>query len=128
MAKRSMPRRGSRGALIRWEGDKELSKNMTRYEKAVLHAVQEVALYFVPVLETYAKQNAPWQDQTANARQSLHSFIAVKDGKTVRLFLSHGVVYGIHLETKYASKYAVIMPTIEAHLGQIRAKLQEIFS
>ncbi|MBL8162459.1 MAG: hypothetical protein JNJ61_10775 [Anaerolineae bacterium] len=91
-------------------------------------AAQQVLLYFQPIIETYAKQNAPWTDRTANARQSLHADVEVIAGQAVILYLSHGVSYGIYLEVAFAGRYAIIWPTIEAHLPQVAKMLQEIFS
>lgn len=111
----------------RWEGADDVKRKMSDYERKVIFAVGQVAKYFEPVLETYAKENAPWQDQTANARQSLHAYSRNLGNDVVRLYLSHGVDYGIALETKYGGRYAIIWPTLEQHIPQIRDMLKEIF-
>lgn len=64
-------------------------------------------------LENYARQNAPWEDQTGNARALLNATAGVDMGY-VTLTLAHGVDYGIWLETIQDGTYAIIMPTIEA--------------
>lgn len=46
---------------------------------------------------TYARENAPWKDRTAHARQGLHSGVD-RDGTKLILYLSHGVEYGAYLE------------------------------
>lgn len=112
---------------IQWSGNDTVLRNMMLYAGRVHQAVVAVAQYWSSVLETEAKQNAPWQDQTANARQSLYAFVRDVSRDTVELYLAHGVEYGIYLEVKYAGKYAIIWPTLEAHLNDIRAMLEGIF-
>lgn len=113
---------------VDWGGsDDSVIAAMEAYAQAALDAVRQVADYFAPVMETYAKANAVWTDRTANARQSLHSFVEALADDIIALYLSHGVTYGIYLETKYAGRFAIIWPTIEEHLPQIEAMLKGIF-
>ncbi|MEL7435893.1 MAG: hypothetical protein AAFN11_18245 [Chloroflexota bacterium] len=111
----------------RFEGLNEIMQRITRYEQRIKQIVRQIAQFWQAKLEAYAKTNAPWTDQTANARQSLHAFIEELSGDTVRLYLSHGMDYGIYLETKYAGQYAIIWPTIQQHLEPIRRMLQDAF-
>lgn len=112
---------------IQWTGVEQMVAQMQVYADKVQSAVLSVATYFKPVIEAYAKQNASWQDQTGNARQTLHSFVKELSKDTVELYLAHGVDYGIFLETKYASKYAILFPTLQAHLQAIYNMLNGIF-
>lgn len=105
----------------------EINRGLDQYMARVRVAIRRVAEYYAPILESYAKTNAPWTDRTANARQSLHTFVEELSRNAVALYLSHGMNYGIHLETRYAGKYAIIWPTIAAHLPAIRQMLQRIF-
>lgn len=114
-------------AQVRWTGVNRVLDNMTRYKLRVRYAVLQVALYFQGVFENYAKEYAPWTDRTANARQSLHAFVEELADDAVRLYLAHGMDYGVYLETKYQGRYAILWPTIQAHLGQIRQMLNQIF-
>lgn len=115
-------------AWIDWGGtDERMIKAMETYAQAVLKAVRQVADYWSPVMETSAKEKAPWVDRTGNARQSLHSWVEELSGDVVALYLAHGVYYGISLERKYAGRYAIIWPTIETHLPQIEQMLKGIF-
>ena len=113
---------------IEWRGDDKILQRMSEYERKVLEAVVGVADYFTPVIESYAKDNAPWTDRTGNARQSLHAFTQVLARDTVALYLAHGVNYGVFLELAHQGRYAIIMPTLEAHYTAISQMLQEIFS
>lgn len=113
---------------LEWVGLDAMSRAMQAYGDAVTKAVKAVADYWVPIIESYAKQHAPWADQTANARQSLHAWATEMAEETVELYLSHGVLYGVWLEVRWAGKYAIIWPTLEAHIPQIHEMLQGIFS
>jgi len=70
-------------------------------------------------LEGYAKTHAPWTDRTGHARQSLHGGVDIRGDQQV-LYLSHGVEYGIHLESKHSGNYAIVGPTVDVHLPRIR--------
>lgn len=132
---------------VRWNGDDAMRRNIDEYARRVVWAVNQVAQLYAAMLEAHAKANAPWTDRTANARQSLAGY--VDDGAppkpagedavayptperlaedTVSIYLSHGRDYGVFLETKYAGRYAILWPTIEAHLPRIERALREIFS
>ena len=112
---------------IQWRGTVDMGRNCTIYGNKVIEAVNQVAAYFAPVLETYAKREAPWQDRTSNARQTLHAWTEQLSKDAVALYLSHGMYYGKFLESKYAGRYAIIWPTIQAHLGEILKMLKGIF-
>jgi hypothetical protein len=113
---------------MRWEGVQQFNQGFTDYERRVNQAVFQVGQYWAAVFEEYAKIHGPWEDQTSNARQSLHGFVEQLSGDTVRIYLSGGVFYQIWLEVKWQGRYAIIWPTIERHLEEIRLMLQRIFS
>lgn len=112
---------------FQWQGVDAMLNRLTLYQQRVVWAVKQVALYWAAVFEEYARSNAPWTDRTGNARQSLHAYVEELAGDTVRLYLSHGVFYGIFLEVKHAGRYAIIWPTIQRHLPAIQEMLQRIF-
>ena len=69
-------------------------------------------------IEQAAKSNAPWQDQTGQARQMLYTEIS-SEGAVVVVTLAHGVDYGYWLETIQSGAYAIIMPTLEEYADQV---------
>jgi len=115
-------------AKITWRGVPQMSANCLTYADRVRAAVRAVADYFAPVMERYAKQNAPWTDRTSNARQSLYTMVEELSQDAVVLYLSHGVNYGVFLEVRWNGRYATIWPTIQAHLDAITKMLKGIFS
>lgn len=115
-------------AGIYWSGTtiEDMISAVENYSQDVLDAIEEVALYLAPILEGHAKLTAPWQDRTGNARQSLFAVVDVARD-IVTLYLSHGMEYGLWLEVRYAGRYAVILPTLQAHYSMIDDMLQDIF-
>ncbi|MBO8169344.1 MAG: hypothetical protein H0Z35_09205 [Thermoanaerobacteraceae bacterium] len=85
-------------------------------KKAGLYAL---LLNWAGQLEGYAKQHAPWTDRTGHARQGLHAGVEDRGDEFV-LYLSHGVEYGIWLEMAHNGKYAIVGPTVDAHISRIR--------
>jgi hypothetical protein len=112
---------------FQWQGMDNMLARIELYKQRVVWAVKQVALYWSAVFEEYAKSNAPWSDKSGNARQSLHSYVEELAGDTVRLYLSHGVHYGIFLEVKHAGKWGIVWSTIQCHLPAIQQMLQGIF-
>lgn len=113
---------------INWRGDDGMIRRMDEYGRQVERAVFRLAQYWAPVLEAFAKEYAPWTDRTSNARQTLRGFVDDLARDTVTLYLAHGMDYGLHLETRYAGRYAIIWPTIESHLEDIRESLQAMLA
>lgn len=112
-------------AKFEWRGAVEMGRNCTVYGQKVIEAVKRVAQYWKPIIENYAKNNAKWTDRSANARQTLHSWVDDLANDTVTLYLSHGMYYGIFLEAK--PKYAILWPTLQAHIEPIMQMLKGIF-
>lgn len=63
-------------------------------------------------LESYAKENARWQNRTGHARQRLKGSYT-KKSNGYELSLAHGVDYGKWLELAHEKKYSIIPETIE---------------
>jgi hypothetical protein len=111
---------------------------MDEYERRAMNAVKEVVKLMAPIIETYAKTNAPWTDRTSLARDGLRGYTSEEPadgypteelaGEVVALYLSHQMDYGAFLELANSGRYAVILPTLEAHYGQIKAMLDGIFT
>lgn len=115
------------GATIKWSGNRQMLENVTGYGQRIHQAIRQVADYFQPVLETWAKENAVWTDRSANARQNLHTWVEDVSKDTVTLWLSHGVEYGLWLEVAHQGRYQIIWPAIQVHLEPVRKMLEGIF-
>lgn len=62
-------------------------------------------------LQNHAKLNRPWTDRTGHARQRLHGYVG-KISNGYRIYLAHGVDYGIYLELGHEKRYSIIPQTI----------------
>lgn len=78
--------------------------------------------------ESYMRQNAPWTDQTANARNGLTARPYLEGIDHVGIDLFHTVPYGIWLEVKSSGKYAIIVPTINAMAPQVLNSVRGLLS
>jgi len=77
---------------------------------AYVHAVMDYSSHRVIA---FAKQNAPWRDQTGAARAGLRVDVEWRPMKLHAIHLFHSVLYGIWLEIRFAGKYAIIIPTLK---------------
>jgi len=73
----------------------------------------------------YAQQNAPWQDRTGLARESLQSRVVWHDETSFSIFLGHGseVYYGVWLEVRWGGRYAILLPTLLHFAPQFRSRI-----
>lgn len=63
-------------------------------------------------LVEFAKENRKWTDRTGHARQRLNSEVS-KLANGYRIYLAHGVDYGIWLELAHEKRFSIIPQTIE---------------
>lgn len=89
------------------------------YVLAVERMVWAVVQRWAPEVANYMKDNAPWTDRTGNARQGLYTDPERAVGQLVRLWVSHGVDYGIYLELSNAGAYAIINPALDVFAHRI---------
>lgn len=113
-----------------WVRSPNLLQNaLKEYGDRALVAIQAVAQYTATVMQNDARSNAAWTDRTGNARAGLFGTAEADFGqKIVTIYLSHGATidYGVYLELAHGGRYAVIMRTMEAHLDELRAMLDDV--
>lgn len=88
-----------------------LYNGLSSFEEKAILAMQMYCETAASDLEGYMKQNRPWTDRTAQARQRLSCYVE-KTSTGFRLVLAHGVDYGIWLELANEKKYAILEPTV----------------
>ena len=98
------------------------------YISAIHRGVMAIAQRRAPEIENWMKDNAPWTDRTANARQTLYTEVTDVTNQMVSLTLSHGVYYGIFLEVNNAGRYAIINPALDHFAPLIWADVQRMLS
>lgn len=76
-------------------------------------------------VQDYMRNNAPWKDRTANARQGLFAKAFQAEG-THGIICYHTMPYGIWLEVKNNGEYAIIVPTIQAEGRRIMVQMNKL--
>lgn len=89
-----------------------LSANLDHTSEEIMAEVQTHAVELAVRILDYAKQNAPWEDRTGDARRLLDVDVQ-EDADTVVIQLYHQVEYGLWLEVIQSGRFAIIMPTLE---------------
>ena len=96
---------------FRFDGSDLMKGLMTAETKsdAAIHMYAETSAL---QLQNYAKENRPWTDRTGHARQRLKGYVG-KSEAGWRIYLAHGVDYGLWLELAHEKRYSIIPKTIE---------------
>ncbi len=81
---------------------------------------------YAPQIEADMKSNAPWTDQTANARQTLQCFVYEEREGVLVLVAKQEMEYGVWLELKNGGRFAIVIPTLEQYYGQIWQSVKDI--
>lgn len=114
---------GAGAVKILFTGD--LMRNLRLGPEKVRRAAWAAASSMAPEVENYMKLNAPWTDQTTNARNGLAAR-AYQDHDETGIVLYHQVSYGIFLETRFNGRYAIINPAIEAMSPKVMARFDRL--
>lgn len=86
--------------------------------------VEEEVLHTAIEALAFAKEQAPWEDRTGDARAGLDTDVSW-EGDEVVWSMFHSVPYGIWLETIQNGRFSVIMPTLELFAPEVGKGLQE---
>ena len=117
--------RNSTYLSFRWLEDPQIMvRRMEEWEDDVWDAIIEVHEEVAAEVEAWAKANAPWNDDTGDARDQLSAFVEYTANQ-VTLTLVHGVFYGVYLEMK---GYNIISPALEAHYAVLMDRLRAVVS
>jgi hypothetical protein len=111
-------------SAFRIESD-TLTPGLAGLPKFLDDTVGNTMRFYAPQVESAAKTNAPWQDRTGNARSGLIAR-AESSGDSYAIILAHQVPYGIWLEVRWAGRYAIIMPTIQAYGPKVMSTLRNV--
>lgn len=104
-----------------------LYENLVSGPKKMMDAIYTALEVEAPRLEAQMKTQAPWTDQTGNARNGLAAR-AYRSGDEMGILLYHQVPYGIWLELANDSRYAIIIPTMENEADRVAASVQGLLS
>lgn len=96
---------------IFWYHD-TLTPRAAAFSVVMQETLEEIVEEVAEEVEEYAKQNAPWDDRTGEARTGLTAE-AFEDGGILTVVLYHTAEHGIWLEVRNSGEYAIIIPTLE---------------
>lgn len=100
----------------------ELLANLSAVEQKVTLGRVRAAEEIAALLESWAKTNAPFTDQTGNLRNSIKGEIESVSADMVTIILSAGMEYAPYVELRWEGRFAYLLPAIEAN----REKMAEI--
>lgn len=75
--------------------------------------------------QNYAKQHRQWTDRTGHARQRLTGWVETLSNKT-RVYIGHGVDYGVYLELCHEKRYAILQKTVNAESEEVLEGYKEL--
>lgn len=105
-------------------------ENISRYEGKALDKVVEAVEVTQHQLASYARQTAPFRDQTGNLRKSIQPGRIQVENARVRGEVEARQEYASHVEFVSGGRYAFMRPSIEAFRGRfnkrVRIALQKI--
>jgi hypothetical protein len=100
-----------------------LTPRLRGLESEVDDIITAVFEYFATRAESEMRQNAPWQDQTANARNGLKVKAVHIPNVRHTLVLYHSMPYGLWLEVRWSGRYAIIAPTMQTTAPELASLL-----
>lgn len=103
----------------------QLENGLRLFESRATVAVRMYAETAALQLQNQAKMRAPWTDRTGAARGRLNSYVTAEPS-SIRIWLAHGVDYGIWLELAHEKHFAIIQPTIDLQSPQILRGLDHL--
>lgn len=111
------------GFAINWIGIGALERHLKSIPHDVQEGMKEGARSLAEEIEAWAKDNAPWEDRTGDAREGLHAVVMQNKRDEVSIVLAHEVEYGPYLENVGGGMYAIILPTMEHFADQVGARV-----
>lgn len=106
--------------------DEVFPEGLDRYVSDIRMAIMQISRQRAPEIETWMKNNAPWEDRTGNARQTLHTEVWMMAEQAV-IRLSHGMGYGTFLELAHGGRWAVIGPALDHFAPKIWNDVEQLF-
>lgn len=114
------------GVGVAWSGMEILMANVSSRGDAVYEEQKEALERAKNTAVEYAREKAPWEDRTGDARRGLKGVVVHNDRDRVStLYLGHTVQYGIYLETRWGGRFQIIMPTLRTIGPTLQRRISE---
>lgn len=108
-------------------GIDEVIKNLKNFVPRLKAALALDAENIAANMEAWAKNNAPWTDQTGDARDFIKQTVKWTNADILMVSLSHNVNYGIYLELCNEGKYAILEKAIAEFGPKFMEGWQDVF-
>lgn len=109
-----------------WEGLDAVLNLPVTFENAINSGVAQSVREIADEMEAYAKENAPWEDRSGDARSGLKAVAVVDQARgSYSIFLGYDVSYGIYLETVNGGTYAIVLPTVQRFAPELQARVRQ---
>lgn len=105
----------------------DMKQNLERVPTRIEEALMGYGKTAAASLQGEAQRRRPWTDRTAHARQRIKGY-CVRTERGVRIYLAHGVDYGVYLEFAHEKRYAIIYPTLRRRGPEIIAAAIKVVS
>jgi hypothetical protein len=122
-------KRGRGKVAIRSESlDELLFYGTWNYTHDLRNAVYTILEKSLGEITAWMRENAPWTDQTGDARASLRAEMNSLPHEFAQEILLHyaddSVFYAWYLETKNAGKYQIILPTMDRFAAEMLERIR----
>lgn len=96
--------------------------NLKKYDEKVKAGLLAITKVVAKNMESWAKQNAKWNDQTGDARRKLLATANFETYSKLVVNMSHRVPYGPMLELAHERKYAILEKAINQYKDEFVAE------
>ena len=107
-------------------GSAQVIKNLYAWANMKKAGLEGLAKTSAAGMQTYARQNRPWKDQTGNARAGLNGGSFWQNPFCILIYLAHSMEYGPYLELANSSKNEILRPTVEKFAPEIHKNAKRI--
>lgn len=111
-----------------WKSN-SLGAGLRQFETAIDRNMHLISGRITSEMQTWARDEAnhPWANRTGNAERGLHTWNEQESGVHT-IYLSHGVDYGLELETRAGGKWGVIQPAIDVFSARFHNYARALFA
>lgn len=105
-----------------------LGRNLATLDHKINRDIDRIQEQVVDIGEVNLRVNAPWKDDTGNARRGLWAVGNKLPNGTRRISMGHAVEYGVYLEESNGGRFAVVMDTMLKTGQQFMRSLEHLFA
>jgi hypothetical protein len=113
-------------AWVSWQASPEQMANQAEgFYSRLLDAVQQVGQQGADEIVSDAQATHKWANRTGAAEAGIWGRAETTDSG-VRIYVGHGVHYGIYLERRWGGRYAGVVPALQRGGPKIMARIQQM--